>query len=278
MMTIVITGAAGFLGRHLVEHPGFVGAKVVPVSRHGRPGFVHATDYRQSPEGDLLIHLAEEPDRGLVNKYGERYVDDSAKLVADLASRPNQRIIYASSGAVYGDERVDACKVGMPVGATDAYSKSKLRNEQIVLDAGGCVVRFSNLVGLGMSPNNVLSDIIRQVPGSGPLYVRDDGPVRDFLSVRDAVSAVVLLANKGATGIFNVGSGIGTSVGKLAEMALTHAGDGRREIIASSPSLKRSFNVLDISETTNMLGWKPLASMQEQLAELLFYKAVLTDD
>jgi UDP-glucose 4-epimerase len=278
MMTIVITGAAGFLGRHLVKHPGFAGKRVIPVSRHGRPGFVQVADYRQSPEGDLLIHLAEEPDRGLVNKYSERYVQDAAKLVANLANRANQRIIYASSGAVYGDEREEPCKVGMPVGATDAYSRAKLQNERIVLDAGGCVVRFSNLVGLGMSPNNVLSDVIRQVPGKGPLYVRDDGPVRDFLSVRDAVSAVILLANKGATGIFNVGSGIGTSVRKLAEMALAHGGDGGREIIASSPSLKRSVNVLDISETTNNLGWTPLVSIQEQLAELFLNKVFLVDD
>jgi len=70
MPTIVITGASGFIGQHLYAHLTAIGANVVAVSRKNNAGMLHVEDYYDSPDGDVLIHLAEEPDRALVNGSG----------------------------------------------------------------------------------------------------------------------------------------------------------------------------------------------------------------
>lgn len=273
MTIVVITGAAGFLGRSLTNHLVGSGLTVIPVSRRLIPGMSQVQDYSQSPAGDILIHLAEESDRSKVNRQGEAYINYASGTIRALSHRSNQRVIYASSGVVYGDQNESPCKIDMPVVATDVYSKSKLLNERIVLDSGGAVVRLSNLFGDGMSANNVMSDIIRQIPGAGPLRIRDDKPVRDYLHVSDAASVFGRLVESNFCGIVNAGSGIGTSVRALAELLLSSAGQGDREIIATEPSPRRSISILDISETMKILGWSPSSSLKDQLAQLLCNKA-----
>lgn len=277
MATVVITGATGFLGRFLTAQLANTGPTVIPVSRRPFPGMYRVEDYSQSPSGDVLIHLAEESDRSQVNRLGEAYVLYASSVVKALSSR-YQRIIYASSGVVYGDENEWPCGIDMPVAATDVYSKSKLLNEQIVLDSGGAVVRLSNLFGNGMSVNNVMSDIIRQIPGVGPLRVRDDKPIRDFLPVSDAVSAFSLMVESNYCGIANVGSGIGISVKTLAELSLASVGQEYREIVATEPSSRRSINVLDISETMKILDWSPTSSLKDHLGQLFCNKEKLAND
>lgn len=272
MTTVVVTGAAGFLGRALISHLASKELVVIPVSRRPLPRMHQVQDYSESPSGDILIHLAEEPDRGKVNRLGQTYMNYASDVMKALSNLPCPRIIYASSGVVYGDENESPCGIDMPIVADDVYSRSKLLNEQIVLDSGGVVVRLSNLFGDGMSANNVMSDIIRQVPGIGPLRVRDDKPVRDYLHMSDAASAFGLLIESRYCGIVNVGSGIETSVRTLAELALASVGQTTREIIATAPSTRRSINVLDISETMKVLDWTPVSSLQDQLNRLIHNK------
>ena len=136
----------------------------------------------------------------------------------------------------------------MPVIANDAYSKLKLRNERIVLDSGGVVVRLSNLFGIGMTTGAVMSDIIHQVPGSGPLRVRNDKQVRDFLPVSESMSAFGRIIENNYSGILNVGSEIGTSINSLARLFLETAGQEYLDIVATQPLSRISINVLDISE------------------------------
>jgi UDP-glucose 4-epimerase len=111
-----------------------------------------------------------------------------------------------------------------------------------------------------MSSKNVITDIARQLHHSGPLKVRDDTPVRDFLSVNAVADAIVLLLNAPCQGIFNIGSGVGTSIRELALLALRVVGQQDRKIAVSQPTLRRSVNILDITETRRRLGWSPISS------------------
>lgn len=268
MISVSITGAAGFLGCHLTSHLKSQDITVVPVSRRKLSGMHHIKDYSETPGKQVLIHLAEEPDRSKANSLGESYLNSSAHVVKVLSER-FQRFIYASSGLIYGDKNENFCKVGMPVVGSDIYSRSKILNERIVLDSGGCVVRLSNLFGVGMSTNNVLSDIIGQIPGEGPLRVRDDTPIRDFLSVSDAASAMSRLVEENYNGVLNVGSGVGISINNLAKLLLSSAGQENREIIATNPSKRNSVIVLDISETVKNIGWTPSSTLKNQLEQLM---------
>jgi len=265
MARVVVTGAAGFLGRVLMLCLEKNGHDVVPVSRRPVLGMHQVQEYSNSPSGDVLIHLAEESDREKVNRLGPSYVKYASDVVRKLVRRSYQKIIYASSGVVYGDENCTPYGVVMPVCPADTYSECKIINEQTVLEKGGGVARLSNLYGNGMANNNIISDIVCQVPSREPLRVRDDRPVRDFLAVADAAAAFGLMVESHCRGIVNVGSGVGTSVRALAEIVLALAGQSSREIVATAPSQRCSVNILDISATTEKLEWFPAISLREYL-------------
>jgi len=262
---IVVTGASGFLARAVIARLTAIGLPCIAVSRRGGPGLHQVADYSDAPAGDVLIHLAEESDRAKANLHGEAYLEHAAMVVEKLSARA-PTFIYASSGVVYGDAGAlpfgtDAC-----VEATDVYSRSKIRNEALALAAGGTVLRLSNLFGMGMSPRNVVSDIAKQLVQTDPLVVRDDGPVRDFLSVNEAANAIALLAQTPQPGIFNIGSGFGVSIRELALLALRAVKQQNREILVANPAGRRSVNILDISDTKRCLGWgvtyAPLDSLE----------------
>lgn len=256
MADVVITGASGFLGRAVTARLTSLGLPYIAVSRRREPGFHSVVDYRDTPAGDVLIHLAEEPDRAIVNSLGDAYLDHAAALVHTLAKRAGT-LVYASSGVVYGDASDVPFIPDAAVAPTDLYSRSKVQNEALVLAAGGTVLRLSNLFGPGMSSNNVISDIARQLASTGALQVRDDRPVRDFLSVSAAAAAIVLLLQTPCPGILNLGSGIGLSIRELALLALHSVGQQGREIVVRQASARRSVNVLNIAETQRRLGWSP---------------------
>jgi len=270
---VLVTGAAGLLGRHVVAAlTGLWGVDVIAASRSTLPHQgIQVRDYAQCPPADFIVHLAEEPGRTNVNRQGETYLESSAATVCALRDLAGAMLIYASSGVIYGDQGTEPYDVGSPTFVVDTYSQSKVANEALVLAAGGCVLRFSNLIGVGMSSQNVLSDILSQVPGEGPLTVRDTAPVRDYLPIMDAACAVMHAIQSAQLGIFNVGSGIGTSVMSLASGVLKHAGEATRQVMSSATSieLSNSYNVLDISRTSAELGWSPKITLQHELAELL---------
>jgi len=272
MKTVVLTGASGFVGSNLSSQLKQLGANVIAVSRRQFSGMIKVDDYADSPMGDVLVHLGEESDRALVNRQGESYLNEANRVVQTLLSRGYKRVIYASSGAVYGDNNPKPNKTGDAVFANDIYNKVKLSNEELILAAGGLVVRLSNLYGEGMAVNTVVSNILFQVPGEGPLSVHDVAPVRDYLHISDAVKALALAAYSDHSGIINVGTGIGTNVRRLAEIACVAACQPDREVKSIMSFSRTSINILDISDTRIILDWTPRADLAECLRSLLIRK------
>jgi len=254
---IVVTGASGFLARAIFTQLTALGLPFIGVSRRGGPGLHQVADYSDTPVGDVLIHLAEESDRAKANLLGEAYIEYASGVVEKLLNQ-TPTFLYASSGLVYGDVGKTPFGRKAAVESTDVYSRSKIRNEALVLSADGTVLRLSNLFGVGMSTCNVVFDIAKQLGRTDPLVVRDDGPVRDFLSVNQAVNAIVLLAQSPQLGIFNIGSGFGVSIRELVLLALRAVKQQNREILVTHPTGRRSVNILDIPDTRSSLVWGQL--------------------
>jgi UDP-glucose 4-epimerase len=266
---VVVIGASGFVGRALNLPFNSNAYEIVGVSRNALEGQLQIDAYKNCPSGDMLIHLAEESDRNKANLLGDKYLLDSLAMTKYLCEKFDGQVIYCSSAVVYGDKNSKASLESDSVFDSDLYSKLKLQNEKIVLNQGGCVLRIANLYGNGMSQNNVLSDIIKQIDSPDAVKLKNIYPIRDFLHIDELVTVFHLLINNFHSGIFNVGSGQTTSIGDLAAMILSLSGQSHREIISGSEKTQDSINFLNISKMTNELGWYPKLSLRENLKNMI---------
>jgi UDP-glucose 4-epimerase len=119
-----------------------------------------------------------------------------------------------------------------------------------------------------MAAGNVLSHILTQL-GRGPAIIMNAlEPVRDFLWIEDAVEALCYMVMREAVGLFNVGSGVGTSIRDLVDLAQATAST-HQDMTALHTLARPSHLVLDISATTQVLGWQPQIHLEEGVRRLV---------
>lgn len=268
-MRVVVTGAAGFLGRAVTGVLQERGIACVGLSRRHMPGCLRVSDYAEAMPADVLVHLAEASDRAQANRNGSAGEQASSDLVRKLVGKGYGKIVYASSAVLYGDREMTPRQVDDPVFTPDSYTRIKHEAERQVLDSGGVAARLSNLYGPGMVAGNVLGTMLAQLGREGPVRLQSTTPVRDFLWGGDAAEAIVLMAMGDAAGVMNVGSGTGTSIAALADAVLAAAGEAVRPVISLQSDTPPSHLVLDISATTKAIGWRPAVGLQDGVRCLL---------
>lgn len=260
MISVAVTGASGMLGSAVCEKLRNIGMNTIPISRTPRSGFHGVDNYANSPDCDVLIHLAESSDRYWVNQNILEYEPRALENVNKLVSRKYKKIVYASSALLYGDSSTKKCAVGDQIYANDGYTRVKKKLEEIVIDNGGIALRLTNVYGARMSPNNVISSILVQLIKDEPVVLRNASPVRDFVYVDDAAEAIVDAALKNIVGVLNVGSGIGTSIYDLARLILKLSDQDEKEIVSLSEGTS-SYLVADIDLTIKKLSWRPMTPL-----------------
>ncbi len=274
---VVVTGASGFLGasaarvlamRHDVE--------LVAVSRQAVPRAARVARYHDTPAGDILLHFAEDSDRARVSSLGPAYAAGVQDTLRALLAKGFGRILYASSAVLYGDEAARPHDPKDPVHVADSYTRVKRDAEVAVLESGrGVVMRLANVYGAGMAAQNVVGTILGQVPGNGPVRVKTLTPVRDFLWVEDAARGAVALADApNLRGVFNLGTGFGTSIEALALTVLDAAGQADRPVLAEERVSRSSILIVDIGGTTRACGWVPQMPLRDGLAALMRTRSV----
>lgn len=264
--SVVVTGASGFVAGSLVKFlNGFESLNVIPISRSSSPGWQQVSNYKDTPVAEVLIHLAENSDRAAVNSMGRSAVVEATNVCESLLNKGYSEIIYASSASVYGDQQALGSRISEEekVEPYDTYSELKLSSEKLLAEEGASVLRLANVIGPGMSQKNVLSDIFSQMDSAGPLTVRDQAPVRDFVCISDVVRAFQKMIGTGLAGLFNVGSGQGCSIGNLARIALNEDGQESRKIQSGQDSGPVSKMVLDIKKIKMAANWEPVCSLEK---------------
>ncbi len=274
--TLVITGAAGFLGSALVRESARKGFPVVAVSRSPPAAAIegvtalHLADYAQlwSPPDAVLIHLAEPP--GLVDaaNAGDQHVTALMGTLAALLAQPWQHVVYSSSVAVYGDQGMKQHHPCESVRPTDTYGLAKVACENAVLGSGGTVLRLANIYGPGLSRGTILADLLAQLDAVGPIRVRNAGSERDYLWVDDAAAGLLAAAARQVGGVFNLASGRTVSVRELAERVLKAAGQPDRLVESNAESFHSRIS-LDIADTIQKLVWRPRTSLEDGVIHLV---------
>ncbi len=296
---VLVTGGAGFVGGAIVRRLSDMGARVtvlddlftgnaatVPTGVQLVEGSVtdQALVSRLVAESSLVFHLAARniiaSTRNPRDDYETNIGGTLNVLMAARESRPD-RVVYTSSTSVYGNPR------SIPINEDDGlvllspYAVSKLGGENYCLafyESYGLpvsVVRYSNVYGPGQRPDNpycgVVSRFFAAAIAGAPLMVHGDGEqTRDFTFVTDAVDATLLAAvHPRAEGeVFNVGTGIETSVNHLAAAVAKAVGTDlrvnridRRDI----DNIRR--RVVNIEKIRRMLHWAPQVTLDSGLAD-----------
>jgi len=275
-LTVALTGASGFLGRHVEARLVASGAMVVRVL-----GDVRAALHVVPERFDVLCHLAgraggafaSAPDEGVaVNVNGTL----NALL---LARRGGARFVFASTCAVYRPAHV-ALDERAPLGPTDVYGFSKQLAEGLCRDVASyhsmtvTVLRIFNPYGPGQEPGYLVPDVCAALARGEVPAVRRPRDVRDFVAVAD-VAEVVRRACVLGDGfhVLNVGSGIPMRVDDLVELAARLAG-GPTQGDAPDGAGDPIGRCADLSQVRATLDWEPLVPLADGLKALLGAGAV----
>ncbi len=269
-MRIVVTGAGGFIGSRVVTLLQEQGRDVVGVGRSpsSLPDYVRVDEYKKVPGGDVLVHLAE-PNTAAGASDG---FEQACCLARDLCGASYGRYVYGSSVAVYSDRLQGLRSTGEEIIPRGPYAEMKFTCEQILLDQGRAtaVARIANVYGPGMSSANVMSCILDQLKaGSGVIRLMDLSPVRDFIWVDDVARGICSMALGSGTGLYNLGTGIGTSIRELCEIIVRKSGCREYEITGGRQRVPLSRLVVDIRETRRDFLWQPEVDLETGISVLL---------
>ena len=247
---------------------------------------LHKVDVRENTEGvfatarpDVCFHLAAQID---VRVSVERPDFDAAVNVVgtlrvlEAAREHGTKIVFSSTGgAIYGECDGPAAE-DHPRLPLAPYGVSKLAAEEYIAaynrlySSGHVSLRYGNVYGPRQDPHGeagvvaIFMSALRD--GKTPRIFGDGSQTRDYVYVADVVAAT-LAAAEHAGGVFNVGTGVETSVLDLYERIERAVGrDEEAEFAEPRPGeLQRS--VLDPSLAQRELGWQPEHSLDAGLAE-----------
>jgi GDP-4-dehydro-6-deoxy-D-mannose reductase len=291
---VLVTGAHGFVGGHLIATLRARGHEVVPADRAPHAGDadtlpLDVTDPLavrgavELAQPDAIAHLAAQafvpasladPDGTFdVNAHGTLRLLDAARAVADQGGRP-PRVLVVSSGDVYGAQPRDA----FPLRETTAplprspYAASKVAAEALALayarsyGVDAVVSRAFNHIGPGQDERFAVVafalQIARVAAGGAPrVLVGNLDASRDFLDVRDVCDAyALLLEGGGASGeIYNVCSGAATTMREVLRrlVELARVPVEIREDPARMRPADVPVSVGDASKLREATGWAP---------------------
>ncbi|MEU1056098.1 NAD-dependent epimerase/dehydratase family protein [Streptomyces sp. NPDC005876] len=296
---VLVTGAAGFIGSHLVTELRSSGRNVVALDRKPFPDDLERQspglsgtlrtirgDLNSLPLGDCLentstvFHLAAlpgvRPSWTQFPEYLQCNVLATQRLLDACVQAGVARVVVASSSSVYGGADGSMSEDDLPR-PLSPYGVTKLAAEKLALafaargdaDLSVCALRFFTVYGPGQRPDMFISRLIRSTLRDEPVEVYGDGTqLRDFTHVSDVVRALVLAAavrDRGST-VLNIGTGSAVSVNEVVSMTAELSGS-RPRISYGAPRIGdvRS-TTADVRRADRVLGFTARTGLREGLA------------
>ena len=294
----LVTGGAGFIGSHLTRALLADGRKVTVLDNLsvGRrevvpegARFVHGDIRDERAVADALsgvecvFHLAAQVTiRGSFDRFHEDLdtnVMGTARLLRAVDPAQVKWFTLASSMAVYSDSSSPApIDESHPKRPISPYGVGKLAAEDVsqqVLAARGIpftATRFFNTYGPGQTFTpyvGVLTIFVTRLLRGEPITIFGDGEQqRDFIHVKDIVAGAMATPGR-EPGVYNLGTGRGTSLNQLAAMVLAKLAPGQQPIHAPAQAGELRFSVADISAARKALGFAPARTLQQDMDDVI---------
>lgn len=302
-MRALVTGVAGFVGSTLTDrllrdghdvvgidcftdyYPraakerNLAGAKAHPNFRFVEAALGDADLASLLKDRTHVFHLAAQA--GVRKSWGRDFtvytvnnVDATQVLLEACVGRPIERLVYASSSSVYGDDVAIPMKEDSLLQPVSPYGVTKLAAEQL------CYLYFANhgvptvslryftVYGPRQRPDMAFHKFLKAVIQGQPIQVYGDGEqTRDFTFVADAVAATYAAAERGVAGrVYNIGGGSRVTVNEVLAMIgrVTGKPPEVRGDSAQKGDMRHTF--ADTSRARTDLNFLPSVSLEEGLA------------
>jgi UDP-glucose 4-epimerase len=289
----IVTGGAGFIGSNLVDVLLARGDEVHALddlSKGSRedvtaPAELHVADIREpdavfdAVRPEIVFHLAAQAD---VRVSVDRPAHDAdvnvlgTIRILEAARRHGAKIVFASSGgAAYGECDAPATE-SAPLRPLAPYGTAKLCGEEYLATwnrlygTEHVALRLGNVYGPRQMPHGeagvvaIFMGLLRD--GGAPTIFGDGRQSRDYVYVGDVADAMVR-ALEPSGGVYNVGTGVETSVVDLYDAIEAASGIAREATFAPARLGELQRSVLDASLAARALRWRPRHSLGEGLAE-----------
>lgn len=293
-MRVLITGAGGFVGRHLQPLLNKQGWDMLATG-HDTLDIMDSSAIRRVLKGyapDAIVHLAAQSKVGASWEQPEHTAEvnilGSVKLYAEFAQQnPQGKFLYIGSSDVYGitAKKENVLTEDMPCAPQNPYSISKLAAEQMLFQMAHkyktkvICTRSFNHYGPGQNRGFVVSDFASQLAEiklgyrEPVIYVGNLAAEREFIYVDDVAEAyITLLAEENANGIYNVASSRAIGIEYILQTLI--------EIAAVDVEVRvdeKKLRPVDIKAFCGSnarlysLGWQPHISLQAGLIKTFDY-------
>jgi nucleoside-diphosphate-sugar epimerase len=292
-MRFVVTGAAGFIGSHLLA--------ALEERGHDAVGWDAFTDYydpalkEENATGlpveridlvdddldlhgvDGVFHLAGQPGVRSFGSVFPVYVRQNvlaSQRLFEAAVAAGARLVLASSSSIYGDAETYPTPEDAQPRPISPYGLTKLAAEHLAYAYGRefglehAVVRYFTVYGPRQRPDMALAKIVTCLAEGHPFELHGDGTQsRSFTYVDDAVDATILVMEDAEAGsVYNVGGGSEASMLEVID-ALSEAA-GRRVELVQAPRREGDAQrtAADTSRIRADLGWAPRTSLEDGIA------------
>ena|SRR5436190_7879151 len=275
---VLVTGPDGFVGRHLRAE---LGESFVPFEDDVLDSEALAGAL-QAAKPDAVVHLAAQSSvgeswGGVAEVWRSNVLGTVSVIESVRANASEARVLFASSGDVYGRASRVPTPEDEPVAPMSPYAASKAAAELACRQVDAVIARSFPHIGAGQDERFAVGSWAAQIArlrneGGGTLQVGDLTVERDFTDVRDVCRAYRLLLDAGTpAGTYNVASGRAVPLRRVVDLLVELAGvpvtierDAARVRPAEVPR-----QAGDASKLRAATGWEPEIPLERSLEDAL---------
>ena len=302
MGSILITGGAGFIGKHLIERLLDEGYRILVVDNlsgskfRGIKNLPYFFDFVKGDitninlmkklikKCDLVFHLAAVSRVLLSLKNPMKCIETNilgTEIVARLCSKLNKKIIFSSSREVYGNAIYLPVDEIHPLNPCNLYGITKMSAENIIKTYSRCyglnyvILRIANVFGEG-DVDGVVSTFVMRSFQNKNLIVYGKSKILDFIYIDDVIESLIRSIELSENSTLNIGSGIGMNLLNLAKLIKNITKSNSKIIIKKKREWEVEKFVANIEKAYNVLNWRPKTDFKTGLKQLIeAFKAYL---